>query len=219
MCDFATKLTAWIDGQLASEDAADVQRHLGLCEECRARVEAYRHVSATFDAYCDVYGEAVMASKAGLRRPIRTLTLSAVGAAVALAALILLASRARVQNLPAAPPVLVDRGAAVLPQPMPAAQTTQTAVANSKPGPRLVRAEKAERARHAVVQPRPQTASTFLPGPAVEIAIPGDAIFPPGALPEGVSFTADVTIAPDGSAQQMRVRPQLTEFERRSTQP
>jgi len=57
------------------------------------------------------------------------------------------------------------------------------------------------------------------PEPAVEIAIPADAIFPPGAIPENVGFTADVTIAPDGSAQQIRLRPQFTEFERRSTRP
>jgi hypothetical protein len=54
--------------------------------------------------------------------------------------------------------------------------------------------------------------------PALEIAIPGDAIFPPGAFPPGISFTADVTIAPDGSAQQIRLQPQLVEFERRSNQ-
>jgi hypothetical protein len=53
----------------------------------------------------------------------------------------------------------------------------------------------------------------------VEIAIPADAIFPPGAVPEGFSFAADVTIAPDGSAQQIGLRLQLAEFERRSTRP
>ena len=41
----------------------------------------------------------------------------------------------------------------------------------------------------------------------------------PGAVPEGVGFTADVMIAPDGSAQQVRLHPQLTEFERRPTRP
>jgi hypothetical protein len=55
--------------------------------------------------------------------------------------------------------------------------------------------------------------------PALEIAIPADAILPPGAVPEGVSFDANVTIAPDGSAQQINLTPQLTEFERRSSQP
>jgi hypothetical protein len=66
-----------------------------------------------------------------------------------------------------------------------------------------------------------QNEDTNLPvsEPAVEIAIPADAIFPPGAVPEGVGFTADVTIAPDGSARQVRLRPQLTEFERRPTRP
>jgi hypothetical protein len=50
----------------------------------------------------------------------------------------------------------------------------------------------------------------------LEIAIPGEAIFAPGALPEGIGFTVDVTIAADGWAQPMQVRPQLAEFERRA---
>ena len=67
--------------------------------------------------------------------------------------------------------------------------------------------------------PPPQEDTNSLPGaPAVEIAIPADAIFPPGAVPAGVSFTADVTMASDGSAEQIRLRPQLTEFEMRGNQ-
>lgn len=219
MCDFAGKLTAWIDGELVPREAAAVQRHLELCAECRERVEGYGHVSATFDAYCDAYGESVIACKAGRRRTSRAVTVSAVGAAAALAALFLLTSRARVQKLAAPESAPVDRGAAVVPQSMPPLQTTHAAAASSKPALRLERVGGAERIRHVARQRRPQTAGAFLPGPAVEIVIPGDAIFPPGALPEGVGFTADVTIAADGSAQQMRVRPQFTEFERRSTKP
>ena len=85
--------------------------------------------------------------------------------------------------------------------------------------PELERRHAAEPTRRAA--PRPRFAQTHWPPapPAVEIAIPADAIFPPGAAPEGVSFAADVTIAPDGSAQQIRLRPQLTEFERRPTRP
>ena len=43
--------------------------------------------------------------------------------------------------------------------------------------------------------------------PAIQIAIPAAAMFPPGAVPDGLTFIADVTIAADGSAQRLRLRP------------
>jgi anti-sigma factor RsiW len=43
--------------------------------------------------------------------------------------------------------------------------------------------------------------------PAIQIAIPAAAMFPPGAVPEGLTFIADVTIAADGSAERLRLRP------------
>jgi hypothetical protein len=53
----------------------------------------------------------------------------------------------------------------------------------------------------------------FLPEPHVEIAIPADAMFPPGATPPGMSFAADLTISADGSAERLGLRPRLAEFE------
>jgi hypothetical protein len=41
---------------------------------------------------------------------------------------------------------------------------------------------------------------------AIQIAIPAEAMFPPGAMPAGVNFIADLRIAPDGSVQQVRLR-------------
>jgi hypothetical protein len=41
---------------------------------------------------------------------------------------------------------------------------------------------------------------------AIEIAIPAEAMFPPGAMPNGVNFIADLRIAPDGSVKQVRLR-------------
>ena len=62
--------------------------------------------------------------------------------------------------------------------------------------------------------------ANWLPAePAIEIAIPADAMFPPGALPEGVNFTANISIAADGSAQQVRLQPRLIAFERKANQP
>jgi hypothetical protein len=41
---------------------------------------------------------------------------------------------------------------------------------------------------------------------AVQIAIPADAMFPPGAVPNGMNWNAELIIAPDGSVKQVRLR-------------
>jgi len=43
--------------------------------------------------------------------------------------------------------------------------------------------------------------------PAIQIAIPADAMFPPGAVPEGFTFLANLSVAPDGSVQGVRLQP------------
>jgi hypothetical protein len=43
--------------------------------------------------------------------------------------------------------------------------------------------------------------------PAIQIAIPGEAMFPPGAVPEGVTYIANVSLAADGSVQGVRLQP------------
>jgi hypothetical protein len=55
--------------------------------------------------------------------------------------------------------------------------------------------------------------------PAIEITIPSDAMFPPGAVPEGVSFVAEVILGADGSAERLRLQPQFVTLERRATRP
>jgi hypothetical protein len=40
----------------------------------------------------------------------------------------------------------------------------------------------------------------------VQIAIPAEAMFPPGAAPNEMNFIAELTIAADGSVQQVRLR-------------
>jgi hypothetical protein len=43
--------------------------------------------------------------------------------------------------------------------------------------------------------------------PAIQIIIPAEAMFPPGAVPEGINFIAELDIASDGSAQGLRLQP------------
>jgi hypothetical protein len=61
-----------------------------------------------------------------------------------------------------------------------------------------------------------QGVTPFPAEPPIEIAIPVDAMFPPRALPPGMSFTADLTIAVDGTAERLGLHPRLAGFERRS---
>jgi len=218
MCDFAEKLMAWLDQELPDDDAATVERHLQGCSECRDRVEAYRHVSGAFDRYCDAYCDAVTASKPGRRltRPVLAIS-GGVAVAAAVAMFFLLLPRWRVR--PAAPgaapiPTVIDVAKA-----LPVGQAPQPAPAATKSAARIQHRKVAEQVKQAVTQRQSEETSMLASEPAVEIAIPADAIFPPGAVPDGVGFTADVTIAPDGSAQQVRLHPQLTEFERRPTRP
>src|SRR6516164_722112 len=43
--------------------------------------------------------------------------------------------------------------------------------------------------------------------PAIQIAIPAEAMFPPGAVPEGVTYIANVSLGPDGLVQGIRLQP------------
>jgi anti-sigma factor RsiW len=218
MCDFTEKLMAWVDKELSDNDAAAVERHLRGCPECRGRLDTYRQLSGAFDQYCDAYCDAVTASKPGRKLTRRVLTISGgVAVAAAVAVFFLLAARWRVQ--PATPSAAPISTVIDVAKTLPPAHAAQPAPVVIRPVARIERRKRAEQVRQAAVQRQNEDTNSLASEPAVEIAIPADAIFPPGAVPEGVGFTADVTIAPDGSARQIRLRPQLTEFERRPTRP
>ncbi len=53
MCEFPGRLVAWLDGEMPEGEAAEVQRHVQSCVECRSRVDAYERVSKGVNAYCD----------------------------------------------------------------------------------------------------------------------------------------------------------------------
>ena len=53
MCDFPGRLVSWLDGEMPEGEAAEVQRHVQSCVECRGRVDAYERVSRGVNAYCD----------------------------------------------------------------------------------------------------------------------------------------------------------------------
>jgi anti-sigma factor RsiW len=191
MSEHPANLIAWLDCELPDAEAADMRRHLKGCASCRNRLRAYTEVSRAFDAFCD----ATATSRARRRLP----RWAAVSSAAAAAALLLAFPRARVELPPANVPSATAPAAVVLELP---------------PAPAT-----AVHRRHLVAPPQNQEAGWLPAEPAIQIAIPAEAIFPPGAIPDGVSFIADVSIAADGSAQRLRLRPRLVELERRTDLP
>lgn len=203
MCDFPGRLVAWLDGEMPEGEAAEVQRHVESCVECRSRIDAYERVSKGVNAYCD---EAVTTKMH--RGAVRwELVLSA--AAVVGIALFMALPRAQVEQTLAQQPVatapaLHDAAAAGS-----VARVFETAPAS----------ERKIHRRRVAVPAQIQNTNWVATAPAIQIAIPADAMFPPGAVPEGINFVAEVSIAPDGSAQGLRLQPRLVGTERRSTQP
>jgi hypothetical protein len=193
MCDYSGKLISWLDCELGGEQMAEVQGHIQKCLECRMQLADFEQVSKAFDAYCD----AAMALESTRRQQRWVPVLSAAVAVALTTTLAMVMFRPSDKPIPPTPP-----GAAVVARPDVVPETRQAA---SKPTPR----------QHRVTHVRAQAATWLPPEPAIEIAIPAEAMFPPGAVPEGVSFTADVRFGPDGSAQQIRLRPRLVGFERR----
>jgi anti-sigma factor RsiW len=183
MCDVQAKLVAWLDGELPSDEVAGVECHIEECKECRSRLAAYEKVSETFDAYCDVVVAAKKRGRVSLWVPVLA------GAAVAAAMIFLAFPRARIEAPPIGTPT--NRVASV---PVPASPMPE-------PAPR-----KTIRKRHAVAPAQERIAGWQPAEAAVQIAIPAEAMFPPGAMPEGMNFIAELSIAPDGSVKQVRVR-------------
>jgi|SRR5579864_532520 len=210
MCNFSGKLVAWLDHELPAEEAAEVERHLETCSECRGNVDAFKRVSVEFDAYCD---EAIAPNaRPGMPRWVPAVT--AAGAVAALLVLFLILPRT-----PGKSPALHAPDAAVTASP--------AVVAKVLPAP--VRSVHRVHRQHVVAPVQNQIENSALAQnqnayslpdePVIQIAIPADEMFPPGAVPEGMHFVADLTIAADGSAERLRLRPRLAGFERRTTQP
>jgi anti-sigma factor RsiW len=210
MCDFSRKLIAWMDRELPEEEAAAVERHLEACSECRSEVEAYKRVSGEFDAYCDE------AMTSNVRHgDLRWLpAVSAVGAVAAVVALFFVWPRTPFQ-----PPAFQPSKVVVS---VSAADTTEGLPARVRPIQKIHRRQVVTPVQiHNTIVPTVQNQDAYIPTnePMIQIAIPADEMFPPGSVPEGMHFAADLTIAPDGSAERLHLRPRLASFERRSTQP
>jgi anti-sigma factor RsiW len=212
MCDFDGRLIAWLDHELPEEEAADVDRHVAACTQCRKRADAYGRVSVAFAAYCD----ALSSVQAHDRMPGWKLTVLGVGAVAAVLAFAIPVHHPRKEAIETPPPIST-----------PDTNATPTAIASALTAaarPTAINSIKRNSAK--TVRPRTvvapierQDLHLLSTEPAVQIAIPADALLPPGAAPQGAIFLLDLEIAPDGSAHRVRLTPQLTGFERRAILP
>jgi hypothetical protein len=219
MCEFSQKLIIWLDRELAASESAAMERHIRSCVECQSKIEGYRTLDETIGAYCD----AVILSKAknsGWVKP-RAWRLPFVGAAAAAVLLVFLAKPAQRflgtdSHLANGVSPIAMKGSSVPPIALEKTPIVQTLAAEIPH-----RTRKRTLLRRAIpVAAAPRRSENLWPSQApVYIAIPADALFPPGALPEGFGFVADVNLGPDGSAQGLRLQPQLVGFQRRGTQP
>jgi anti-sigma factor RsiW len=210
MCDVSAKLIAWLDQELPPDEAADVERHLETCSECRGHLDEYKRASNEFDAYCD---EAIASSvRHGVPRWVPVV--SAAGAVAALVMMFLILSRTPVESPAFHPPQIAVAASPVV---------VATSVSAPLTSFRRVRRRDAVapvQSKNANFAPTQTQNIYFLAEePVIQIDIPADEMFSPGAVPPGMHFIADLTIAADGSAERLRLRPQLTGYERRTTQP
>jgi hypothetical protein len=195
MCDFSSRLIAWMDRELPDNEAADVERHVRDCSECRGRVDDYEQVSRAFVAYCD----AAMEKKTGRRLPRWVPVLLSGAAAAAMVVIVFhpvfhpLFHPTTVKQMPVRPRVPDAAPAMVV--------ETETAETETAPMP-----VKRVHRRHVIAPMRTPNANWASAEPAIQIAIPVEAMFPPGAVPEGITFIADLSMAADGSVQGLRLQ-------------
>ncbi|MBZ5642281.1 MAG: zf-HC2 domain-containing protein [Acidobacteriia bacterium] len=192
MCEFSGKLVALLDGELAAGEAIDVERHLDECAECRNQMRAYERLSHCVDVYCDAKLEAGAPRMAAPGE--RVLLGAGAAAVVAITAVLLMIPRVTPPLHDEPPTADVSRPASLRTGIAEIARTESVPIRKIRQHPAAAPAQ----VREASWQPQE---------PAIEIAIPADAVFPPGAVPEGVSFVANVRIAADGSARQTFVWP------------
>ncbi len=185
MCDFSQRLVAWMDGELAANEAAAVEQHVQACEPCRGRIAAYEDVSRGFAAYYAATTQTALAPKAQRKLPLWV----PIAAATAAAAVIVLLA-------------LLPHSAKSAPIPAPQAAVVQAPIALEPASKPLTPVQR----RHVVAHRKAPSTTWAMADPAIQIAIPADAMFPPGAVPEGATYIANLSLT-DGSVQAIRLQP------------
>ena len=193
MCDFKLNLVAWMDGELPASDSAEAEQHLAICAECRQRACAYEDTSRDVAAYF----AASVPSQHIASPPSRTYGWLPYVAAVAALLAIAFVCLPRSNRQPSAPVEVTATAISVPDTPRPSQPPAKAAT----PARHLATAGKRRPATQSSTPVRESAAKV----PAIRIAIPADAVYPPGAMPDGFAYIA--SLAADGSIQQLAVQP------------
>jgi hypothetical protein len=225
MCDYSGRLVAWLDREMQADEASEMERHVAACAECRDCAAELDRVSGAFEDYCEALAQTKEEHKA-----IRVAPVFWAAAAVIVLAVIFAYPRGHVASPIQQPSVTAV--AKTDSSPSLTLKAAENVPAPSKVDYHAARRHAADRAGQGAASPRPcsgqgcaatkvqgQSANWVAEEPAIQIAIPAEAMFPPGAVPEGVNFAADVSIGADGRVEQLRLRPRPARFERRTDQP
>jgi anti-sigma factor RsiW len=184
MCEAQMKLVAWLDGELSRDEAASVQRHVEGCRDCAGLLARYERVNKAFSGYRDAV--AAEKTRSGVWKWVPVLS-----GAVAVATVLLFLVFSRAHTVPLTTIAPTKPAAAI-----PVVEAHGAAVSARKP----------IRKRRAVTPVQVQNAKWQPTETAVQIAIPVEAMFPPGAMPQGMNFIAELSIDADGFVKQVRLR-------------
>ena len=225
MCDYSRRLVAWLDREMQGDEASEMERHVAVCAECRKGAAEFDRVSGAFEDYCEA-----LAQTKDQRKGIRVASIFWAAAAAIVLALMFAHPRGQVA-LPMQQPSMTAV-AKTDSSPSLAVKAAENVAVPSKADHRAARRQAADRTVEGAASPglcsgqgcaprkvQGQSAKWVAEEPAIQIAIPSEAMFPPGAVPEGVVFVADVSIGSDGRVEQLRLRPRPARFERRTDQP
>jgi hypothetical protein len=224
MCDYSGRLVAWLDREMQANEASEMERHLAACAQCRNWAAELDRVSGAFKDYCVALAQTKEHRKASGVAPI----FWAAAAAIVLAWMFAY-PRGHVASPMQQPSVTeVTKTDA---SPSLTVKAAQNVPAPSKADHHPARRQAADRTGKgaspglcsgqdcAPTKVQGQSANWVAEEQAIQIAIPAEAMFPPGAVPEGVNFVADVSIGADGRVEQLRLRPRPARFEGRTDQP
>jgi hypothetical protein len=184
MCEFERRLIPWIDGELEPDEALETEQHLRVCPVCSKRAIEYKRVSRAFANYCEV-----VATPKNPRQ-LSWAHWGAAAAVAAMAAIFILMLRSQVEPFPFERPAIAEAPAIAF------RILTANSAAPAKPGPPRPVLKRVD-----ISEPAPNIE------PSIEIVIPGEAVFAPGAVPPGISFAAELSIANDGSPRALLLRP------------
>jgi anti-sigma factor RsiW len=186
MMETHPNLSAWLDDELPVNEATAVARHVESCEVCSRECTLIREASTGLQQYCDA------TLTAHLAKPKATRWVPALAAFAALLAIAIFLALPR------------KRSVAPTQIPAPVASAAPAPVQSLQPQSPVV--HKHVHRNRTVSVPQQPAVSWPATDTAVEIAIPADAVFAPGALPEGTRLLGEMRFAPDGTLREIRLR-------------